>query len=81
MWKNYSSSYVKKNQASSISIMVAAFIATLFLLLLCNLAYNFWIYDIESIILEEGDWQGRITGDISEQSLQTIESFELKRHH
>ena len=76
MWKNYSSSYVKKNKASSISIMVAAFIATLFLSLLCNLAYNFWIYDIESIILEEGDWQGRITGDITEQSLQTIESFE-----
>ena len=33
MWKDYSSGYVKKNRASSISIMVAAFIATLFFII------------------------------------------------
>ena len=76
MWKDYSSGYVKKNRASSISIMVAAFIATLFLSLLCNLAYNFWLYEIESIVLEEGNWQGRITGNVTEQNLKTIENFE-----
>lgn len=30
MWKDYSSGYVKRNRASSVSIMIAAFIATLF---------------------------------------------------
>lgn len=49
MWKDYSSGYVKRNRASSVSIMIAAFIATLFLSLLCNLAYNFWLYEIETL--------------------------------
>lgn len=60
MWKDYSKSYIKNNRASSISIMAAAFVATMFLSLLCSIAYNFWAYDVEQIILEEGDWQGRI---------------------
>ena len=75
MWKDYSSGYVKRNRASSVSIMIAAFIATLFLSLLCNLAYNFWFYEIESIVLEEGNWQGRIAGNITEQNLKTIKSI------
>ena len=60
MWKDYSKSYIKNNRASSISIMAAALAATMFLSLLCSIAYNFWAYDVEQIILEEGDWQGRI---------------------
>ena len=60
MWKDYSKSYIKNNRASSISIMAAALVATMFLSLLCSIAYNFWKYDVEQIILEEGDWQGRI---------------------
>ncbi len=60
MWKDYSKSYIKNNRASSISIMAAALVATMFLSLLCSIAYNFWTYDVEQIILEEGDWQGRI---------------------
>lgn len=60
MWKNYSKSYIKNNRASSISIMTAALVATMFLSLLFSIAYNFWKYDIEQIMLEEGNWQGRI---------------------
>ena len=60
MWKDYSKNYIKNNRASSISIMAAALVATMFLSLLCSIAYNFWAYDVEQIILEEGDWQGRI---------------------
>ncbi|MCI8401334.1 MAG: ABC transporter permease [Lachnospiraceae bacterium] len=60
MWKDYSGSYIKNNRASSISIMAAALVATMFLSLLCSIAYNFWVYEIEQIILEEGGWQGRI---------------------
>lgn len=74
MWKDYSVSFMKKNKASSISIMTAAFIAALFLSLLCSLAFNFWTYDIEQIILEEGDWQGRIRGEINEADLSVIQN-------
>ena len=62
MWREYSKSFIKYNRAASASIMAAALIATMFLSLLCSLAYNFWTYDMEKIVLEEGDWQARITG-------------------
>ena len=63
MWKDYAKSYIKNNRASSISIMAAALVATMFLSLLCSIAYNFWIYEVEQITLEEGGWQGRIVCD------------------
>ena len=75
MWKDYSASSIKKNKASSISIIAAAFISTLFLSLLCSLFFNFWTYEMERIILEEGDWQARITGAIDETDLSVIENF------
>ncbi len=75
MWKDYSASFIKKNRASSVSIMVAAFISALFLSLLCSLSFNFWNYDVEQIVLEEGDWQGRITGEIDEDDLAMIQNF------
>ncbi|MDO4322819.1 MAG: ABC transporter permease [Lachnospiraceae bacterium] len=75
MWKDYSASFIKKNRASSVSIMVAAFISALFLSLLCSLFFNFWSYDVEQIILEEGDWQGRITGELDENALTIIQNF------
>lgn len=75
MWKDYSVSFIKRNRASSVSIMVAALISTLFLSFLCSLFYNSWTYEIEQIVLNEGDWQGRISGDIEEKDLDTIRSF------
>ena len=78
MWKDYSKSYIKNNRASSISIIAAALVATMFLSLLCSIAYNFWTYDVEQIILEEGDWQGRIvcealsSDDLSEDNLLSL---------
>ncbi len=58
MWNDYT-----KSRASGISIMAASLVAAMFLSLLCSLAYNFWIYEVEQIILEEGGWQGRIVCD------------------
>ena len=55
MWKDYSIGFIKKNRASSVSVLVAAFISALFLSLLCGLFYNFWNYEIESVVLEEGN--------------------------
>ncbi|NLL77234.1 MAG: ABC transporter permease [Clostridiales bacterium] len=75
MWKNYSVSFIKKNRASSISIMVAVLIASLFLSFLCSAYYNGWIYEVERIVLEEGDWQGRIVGEIDNEDLNTIRNF------
>ena len=76
MWKDYSKSYIKNNRASSISIMAAALVATMFLSLLCSIAYNFWAYDVEQIILEEGDWQGRIVCEsLSSDDLSMICQF------
>lgn len=75
MWKDYSADYIKNNRASGISIMVAAFIAALFLSFLCSLFYNFWMDNIQETKLEDGDWHGRIAGEISEERLTAIRSF------
>lgn len=75
MWKDYSVSYLKNNRASGISVMAAAFIASFFLSLLGSLGYNFWVYEIERITLDEGDWQGRIVGQIDENELSMIQNF------
>lgn len=74
MWKDYSQTYIKYNRASSISIMAAALIASLFLSLLCSLAYNTWTYDIIRIQHEEGDWQGRVAGELQESDLALIQN-------
>lgn len=75
MWKDYSKSYIKNNRASGISVMVAALIAALFLSLICSMFFNFWTYEIEQIKIEEGDWQGRITGDLDEKDAALIRNF------
>ncbi len=74
MWKDYSKGYMKHNRAAGASLIAAALIATMFLSLLCSLAYNLWVYDIENIALDEGDWQGRITGEIQESDLSVIQN-------
>ncbi|HHV08667.1 MAG TPA: FtsX-like permease family protein [Clostridiales bacterium] len=75
MWKDYSISYIKQNKASSVSIMVAALVSTLFLSLICSLFYNLWRYNIDQIIYEEGDWQGRLVGKITDSDIETIQNF------
>lgn len=75
MWKDYSSSFIRKNRSSSVSTMVAALIATFFLSLLCSIFYNIWIYDIEEIVLNEGDWQGRIIAELNETDLLFINNM------
>ena len=75
MWKDYSIGFIKENRASSLSVLVAVFISALFLSLLCGLFYNFWNYEIESITLTEGNWQGRITGTLEKNVVSDIENF------
>lgn len=75
MWKDYSTSYIKNNWASSISVMIAAFISALLLSLLLSLFDNLWIYEIERIKVEEGDWHGRIIGEINVEDLGVIWNY------
>ena len=75
MWENYSKSYLKNNRASSLSIMIAAFLAAMFLSLLCSIAYNLWAYEVEKITTEEGGWQGRIVCHMENNPLSMIQSF------
>lgn len=64
MWKIYSKSYLKNNRASGSSVMAAAFAAAMFLSLLCSLAYNLWVYELEKIALREGEWQSSPAYDL-----------------
>lgn len=75
MWRAYSADYIKNNRTSGVSIMVAAFIAALFLSFLCSLFYNFWLDNIEGTKLEGGDWHGRIAGEISEAELAAVRGY------
>ncbi len=72
MWKEYSVGYIKNNKSSSISIMVAALISAIFLSLITCVFYNMWIDNINRIVSEEGDWQAKIIGSISEKDTQSI---------
>lgn len=64
MWKDYSKSYIKNNRASGLSIMAAALTATIFLSLLSSIAYNLWVYEIEKVLLEEGEWRSSPVYDL-----------------
>ncbi len=75
MWRDYSASFVKRNRASSVSVMMSAFIASLLLSLLCCFFYNVWVYDVESVVREEGDWHVRIIGNLDEEDLNTLTHF------
>ncbi len=76
MWKDYSRSYIKNNRASSVSIMAAVLAAAMFLSCVCSIAYNFWAYDVEKIMLEEGGWQGRIVCEtLDSDDLSVIRQF------
>ena len=57
------------------SIMVAAFIAALFLSFLCSLFYNFWLDNIEGVKQEYGDWHGRIAGELDAGDMEIIKRF------
>lgn len=75
MWKDYSSSYIKSNRASSISVIAASLIATLFLSLICTLFFNFWTYETDGIIVAEGNWHGRITASADAMEITKIQNF------
>ena len=68
MWREYSTGYLKGHKAAGITIAAAALIASFFLSLVSGIFYNMWQDDIRRIIREQGDWQGKLTGDIGADS-------------
>lgn len=75
MWKNYSVSYIKNNRSSSMSVIIAALVSAFLLSFLCSLFYNFWNSEVDNIVLEEGDWQARITADLTANELHSIQNY------
>lgn len=75
MWKDYSFSYIKNNRSSSVSVLIAAFFAALFLSLLCGSFYNLWKYEVERIEIEEGNWQSRIEGTFDRDDVEALKGF------
>lgn len=59
MWREYSIKHIKNNKASSIFLAVISLISTMFLSLLCSMAYNLWIDHINQIIFIEGSYTKR----------------------
>jgi putative ABC transport system permease protein len=76
MWKEYSVSFIKNNKVTSVSIMIAAFISAMFLSLITCVFYNMWIDNVNRIVLEEGDWQAKIIGSITDNDTQSIKSID-----
>jgi putative ABC transport system permease protein len=73
--REYSFNYIKNNKTTSISIIVAAFIASVLLSLTCGIFYNIWADEVRLIKLEEGDWHGKLAGNISDEAIKKIESY------
>lgn len=80
MWKIYSSDYMKHNRASGLSITAASFICAAFLSLLLCLFFQLWLYDVRQIVLEEGDYQARLTGEFDQEDIAVIDSFAHVEH-
>ncbi len=66
--KEYTLNYIKQNKHTSITILLAIFIATALISLTCGVFYNIWVSDMQEIRDKEGDWHGKLTGAISEAS-------------
>ncbi len=83
LWKDYSLSYIRKNRASSASVMAAALISALLLSLLLSLLYSMWDYEKVRITIEKGNFHARLAGEIDEEevallkSLGNVESVEI----
>ncbi len=78
MWnfgKDYSLSYIRKNRASSASVMAAALISALLLSLLLSLLYSMWDYEKVRIMAEEGDYHARLVGAFDEEDLELLKSL------
>lgn len=57
IWKEYSGKYLKDHRVSSVSIMAAAFVSSLFISFITTLFYNMWVDSVRRAAEKGGDWQ------------------------
>ncbi|MCD7992555.1 MAG: ABC transporter permease, partial [Clostridia bacterium] len=57
IWKEYSGKYLKSHKVSSISIMAAALVSSLFISFITTLFYNMWADSVRRAVQKGGDWQ------------------------
>ena len=75
LWYEYSLNYIKNNKAAGISMIVAALVSSLLLSLTCGVFYNIWADEVRMIRLFEGDWEGRLVGEFTQEDIRIIEGF------
>ena len=73
MWKAYAGSAVRNNRAAAAAIVVAVFIAATLISTITAIFYNLWTDNIRRIVLEEGDWQGRLISAFTEEDARRAE--------
>ncbi|WP_352427072.1 ABC transporter permease, partial [Enterocloster asparagiformis] len=76
MWRLFSLDYIRRNRAACISIAVTALIASFLISAISGIFYNMWEDENRLIAAEEGDWQGRLRGDLNGEALAVAESFD-----
>lgn len=76
MWRLFSLDYIRRNRAACISIAVTAMIASFLISAISGIFYNMWEDENRLIAAEEGDWQGRLRGDLNAEALAVAESFD-----
>ena len=76
MWRLFSLDYIRRNRAACISIAVTALIASFLISTISGIFYNMWEDENRLIAAEEGDWQGRLRGDLNAEALAVAESFD-----
>ena len=57
MWKDYSIGFIKRIGFQRIRSHLCVYFCSVSFFTV-RLFYNFWNYEIESVVLEEGNWQG-----------------------
>lgn len=75
MWKEYVRGNIRQNRRASLSVMTAAFVAALFLSLLCCTLYYVWNYDVVRYRTENGNYHARLAGVTDDETLETIRNY------
>ncbi|MBE6024546.1 MAG: ABC transporter permease [Cellulosilyticum sp.] len=73
--REYTLDYIKRNKKSSITIMVALLIATIFINSMGLFAYNMWQDEITQVKKIRGNWHGELYGTTWGKDLDYVKSY------
>ncbi len=72
----YTLDYVKRNRLGSLAIMIAILMTSTMLSSLCGFLYNMYVDNLNSILLDTGDWHGELFDKTPGSALTVINSFD-----